>query len=109
MELTVYSAFLAFSTISFFAPFPCRGATEIGFVPGILRAPRQSFPIFDVSFAGFPLSEEHQRDFVARKTRPLARAAGSHRDVAVRLAPNLFLQCRRKFAQIPRLEANHRP
>src|SRR6516164_2999329 len=108
MELTVYSAFLAFSTISFFAPFPCRGATEIGFVPGILRA-KTVLPIFDVPFAGFPRSEEYQRDFVARKTRPLARAAGSHRDVAVRLAPNLFLQCRRKFAQIPRLEANHRP
>jgi len=57
MELTVYSAFFAFSTISFFAPFPCHRATEIGFVPGILRAPRQSFPF---SMFHLPVSRDQK-------------------------------------------------
>jgi len=76
---------------------------------GISRALSQSVPISIFHFAVFPRLEEQQRDFVAHKTRPLARAAGSYRDVAVRLAANLFLQSQRKFAQIPGLEANHRP
>src|SRR5437016_7099042 len=56
---------------------------------GISRALSQSVPISIFHFAVFPRLEEQQRDFVAHKTRPLARAAGSYRDVAVRLAANL--------------------
>src|SRR2546429_9084621 len=65
---------------------------------GISRALSQSVPISIFHFAVFPRLEEQQRDFVAHKTRPLARAAGSYRDVAVRLAAGLVLPKPREIA-----------
>ena len=106
MERTVYSAFLAFSTISFFRALPSCRAT--GRSPSIFPARGQPLAFSISNFRFFLALEEQQRDFVACKTRPLGRAAGSHGDVAVRLASDFFLQFRRELAEVPRLEANHR-
>src|SRR5215472_614085 len=109
MESTVYAAFFAFSTISFAEPLAARGVTGNGSAQCISLVLGQPFRFrFSISHFSGRL-EEQQRDFVACKTRPLRRAAGSHRDVAVRLGSNVFLQFRRKFAEVPSLEANHRP
>src|SRR2546429_9100312 len=76
---------------------------------GISRALSQSVPISIFHFALFPRLEEQQRDFVAHKTRPLARAAGSYRDVAVRLPAELVFPNPREISPIPRLPTKKPP